>query len=92
MKRSFQFRQGGQSLAKYYNEINSIFIELNYLIPNDMSCAIDIEKLKKCNIEDQIYIFLIDLDQSLDQTSSQFFATSPLTCLEEASLLVYHEV
>ena len=30
MKKSFQSRQGGHPLEEYYNELNSIFMELDY--------------------------------------------------------------
>ena len=47
MKKSFQSRQGGRPLSKYYNELNSIFLELDYRRPNDMECVKDIEKQNK---------------------------------------------
>lgn len=51
MKRSFQLRQGGRYLAKYYNQMNLIFIEPNYCRSNDMAYTIDIEKLKEKNVQ-----------------------------------------
>ncbi|KAL5699976.1 hypothetical protein ACHQM5_025485 [Ranunculus cassubicifolius] len=53
MKKSFQSRQGGRPLAEYYNELNSIFLELDYRRPNDMTCTTDIEKLRKRTGEDR---------------------------------------
>ena len=47
MKKSFQSCQGGRPLSEYYNELNSIFLELDYRRPNDMECTADIEKLRK---------------------------------------------
>ena len=46
MKKSFQSRHGGRPLSEYYNELNSIFLELDYRRPNDMECTNDIEKLR----------------------------------------------
>lgn len=62
MKRSFQLHQGNQSLIEYYNELNSVFMKLDYYWPNDMSCTANIEKLKKSTTEDRVYIFLACLD------------------------------
>ena len=36
MKKSFQSRQGGRPFAEYY-KLNSIFMELDYRGPNDMT-------------------------------------------------------
>ena len=47
MKKSFQSHQGGHPLAKYYNELNSIFAKLDYWRPNDMTCVADIENQRK---------------------------------------------
>lgn len=55
---------------------NSIFIELDYCKPNNMACAIDIEKLSKRTDKDQVYTFFIGLDRSLDEVSSRALATS----------------
>lgn len=62
MKRSFQLHQGNQSLIEYYNELNSVFMELDYYWHNDMSFTANIEKLKKSTTEDRVYIFLACLD------------------------------
>ena len=91
MKKSFQSRQGGCPLSEYYNELNSIFLELDYRRPNDMKCTNDIEKLRKLTIEDRIYIFLASLDHNLDQVSGWILATSPLPSLEEAYSQVCRE-
>ena len=83
MRKSYQSRQGGHPLSKYYNELHSIFLELEYHRPNDMECANDIEKLRKCTAEDRIYIFLVGLDHNLDQVSDRILAMSPLPCMKE---------
>ena len=84
MKKSFQSCQGGHPLSEYYNELNSIFLELDYCRPNDMECTNDIEKPKKCTVENRIYIFLAGLDHNLDQVSGRILATYPFPSLEEA--------
>ena len=84
MKKSFQSRQGSRPLSEYYNELNSIFLELDYRRPNYMECTNDIEKLRKRTVEDGIHIFLAGLDHNLDQVSGRVLATSPLPSLEEA--------
>ena len=91
MEKSFQSRQGGCPLSKNYNELNSIFLELDYHRPNDTESTNDIEKLRKRTIEDRIYIFLVGLDHNLDQVSGRILATSPLPSLEEAYSQVRHE-
>ena len=72
---SFQSCQRGRHLLEYYNELNSIFLELDYRRPNDMECTNGIEKLRKHTVEDRIYIFLTGLDHNLDQVSCQILAS-----------------
>lgn len=86
MKKSFQFLEGIRSLFEYYNELKSIFIELDYCRSNDMPCATDTEKLKKHTVEDRVYMFFANLDQILDQVSSRILDTSLLLNLEEVIL------
>ena len=76
MKKSFQSFQGGRPLLEYYNELNSIFLELDYHRPNDMECVNDIEKLRKHTAKDRIYIFHANLNHHLDQVSGWIFAYS----------------
>ena len=90
MKKSFQSCQGGSTLTKYYNELNLIFMELDYQRPNDMTCVANIEKQRKHTAEDRVYIFLVGLDCNLDQVSDCVLATSLLPSLEEAYSLVHH--
>ena len=92
MKISFQSHQGGHPFVEYYNELNSIFIELDYRMPNDMMCVTDIEKQMKHIAEDWVYIFLIGLDHNLNQVSSYVLVNSSLLNLEKAYSLVYREV
>ena len=91
MKKSFQSRQEGHPLSEYYNELSSIFLELDYRKPNDMECTNDIKKLRKRTVEDRIYIFLAGLDHNLDQVSGRILATSPSPSLEEAYSQVHVE-
>ena len=88
MKKSFQLRQGDYPLSEYYNEMNSVFLELDYGRPNDMECTNDIEKHI---VKDRIYIFLTGLDRNLDQVGGRILATSPLLSLEEAYSQVRRE-
>ena len=87
MKKSFQSSHEGHPLSEYYNELNSIFLELDYHRPNDMECANDNEKLRKRTTKDRIYIFLAGLDHNLDHVSSRILAAY----LEEAYLQVRRE-
>ncbi|KAK0591880.1 hypothetical protein LWI29_009658 [Acer saccharum] len=79
MKKTFQLRQDGQPLIEYYNELNSIFIELDYRRPNDIECTANSEKYMKRIAEDRVYMFLAGLDHNLDQVSSRVLATLPFT-------------
>ena len=92
MKKYFQSHQGGRPFVEYYNELNSIFMELDYRRPNDMMCVTNIEKQKKHIAEDRVYIFLTGLDHNLNQVSGYVSVNSPLLSLEEAYSLVYREV
>ena len=56
-----------------------------------MTCVVDIEKQRKCIIEDRVYIFLLGLDHSLNQVSGRVLATTPLPSLKVAYSLVHRE-
>ncbi|WJX78395.1 hypothetical protein P8452_61623 [Trifolium repens] len=88
MKKYFQSCQEGRPLSEYYNELNSIFLELDYRRPNDMSCLNDVEKLRKRTANDRVYVFLTGLHHSLDHISSRILAATPLPSLKE----VYSQV
>ena len=78
IKKSFQSRQDGYPLAKYYNELNLIFMKLDNQRTNDMTCVVDIKKQMKHTIEYQVYIFLIGLYHSLGQVNDWVLAISHL--------------
>lgn len=59
-------------------------MELDYYKPNCMICGTYIEKLKKSITKYWIYMFLVDLDWSLNKVSSWILATFPLLRLKEA--------
>ncbi|KAL5745491.1 hypothetical protein ACOSP7_026637 [Xanthoceras sorbifolium] len=67
-------------------------MELDYRRPNDMECAVDVEKQRKRIVEGRVYMFLAGLDHSLDQVSSRVLATFPLPNMEETYSLVRREV
>ena len=91
MKKSFQSHQGGHPFSENYNELNSIFLELDYCRLNDTEYTNDIEKMRKCTVENRIYIFLAGLDHHLDQVSGRILATSPLPSPEEAYSKIFLE-
>jgi hypothetical protein len=88
MKKYFQSCQEGRPLSEYYNELNSIFLELDYRRPNDMSCLNEVEKYRKRTANDRVYVFLTGLHHSLDHISSRILAATPLPSLKE----VYSQV
>lgn len=88
VKRPFQLRQEHRSLIEYYNELNFIFMELNYRRSNEMKCSIDPGNYRKHIAKDWIYMFLVGLDHNLDQINSHILATVPLSSLEEAYSMV----
>lgn len=59
-------------------------MELDYRIPNDITCATDIKKLRKHTAKNLVYMFLIGLDRSLNMVNSWVLATFPLPSLEIA--------
>lgn len=91
MKKSFHSCRDTRPLAEYCNELNAIFMELGYRRPLDMTCSVDIEKLRKCIVDERVYIFLACLDNKLDQVRSRVLDTSPLPSLEEAYSKVHHD-
>ncbi|KAK0598285.1 hypothetical protein LWI29_033284 [Acer saccharum] len=69
MKKTFQLRHDGRPLKEYYNELNSVFMELDYRRPNDKECTVNSEKYMKRISEDRVYMFLAGLDHNLDQVT-----------------------
>ena len=51
----------------------------------------DIEKFRKCIVENRIYIFLVGIDHNPDQVSGQILVTSPLPSLKAAYSQVHNE-
>ncbi|XP_078173281.1 uncharacterized protein LOC144567101 [Carex rostrata] len=65
-KRVNRIKQSGRSVEEYYNELQDIWLEIDFRRPNPMSCTTDIEKFDKFVQESRVYSFLDGLDEKLD--------------------------
>jgi len=60
-------KQNGGSIEKYYNDLQRLWIEIDFCRPNPMVCQIDIQKYNPIIQEDRVYVFLDGLDDRLDK-------------------------
>ena len=57
-----RMRQGGESIEKYYNDLQGLWRKIDFRRPNPMECAADIQKYNSILQEERVYIFLDGLD------------------------------
>ncbi|KAF5455638.1 hypothetical protein F2P56_025190 [Juglans regia] len=65
-----RMRQTGVSIEKYYTNLQGLWCEIDFLRPNLMKCAIDIQKYNSIVQEERVYVFLDGLDDRLDNIRS----------------------
>ncbi|XP_078165548.1 uncharacterized protein LOC144560258 [Carex rostrata] len=90
-KRVNKIKQEGRPVEEYYNELQDIWLEIDFRHPNPMVCAIDIEKFDKCTQESRVYSFLDGLDDKLDNERANVLQMTPFPTLEQAFVRVRKE-
>ena len=61
-RRVTRMQQGGESIEKYYNDLQGLWHKIDFRRPNPMECAADIQKYNSILQEERVYIFLDGLD------------------------------
>jgi hypothetical protein len=84
-------KQAGGSIEKYYNDLQRLWIEIDFCRPNPMVCSIDIQKYNSIIQEDRVYVFLDGLDDRLDKIQSDVLQLQPFPTVEQAYAHVRRE-
>jgi gag-polypeptide of LTR copia-type/Retrotransposon gag protein len=77
-------KQGGRSVEAYYNELQDLWLEIDFRRPNPMVCAADIERFDKFVQESRVYSFLDGLDDKFDNEHANVLQMTPFPTLEQA--------
>ncbi|GJV39091.1 retrovirus-related pol polyprotein from transposon TNT 1-94 [Tanacetum coccineum] len=81
-RRSFTTRQNGRSLPTYYNELVSIFQEIDTRLTAQEESADKVVSLHKTLARLRVHIFLAGLDQEFNQARSEILRKDPPLDLE----------
>lgn len=84
-------RQAGGSIEKYYTDLQGLWHEIDFRLPNPMKCAEDIEKYNSILQEDRVYGFLDGLDDRLDKILSDVLQLQLFPTVEQAYAHVRRE-
>jgi hypothetical protein len=90
-KRVNKIKQGGRTVEEYYNELQDLWLEIDFRRPNPMTCAADIERFDKFMQESRVYSFLDGLDDKFDNERANVLQMTPFPTLEQAFARVRKE-
>lgn len=76
-------RQVRGSIENYYNDLQSLWREIDFRRPNPMECATNIGKYNSLIQEERVYIFLDVLDKWLDKIHSDLLWMKQFLTVEE---------
>ncbi|KAK3043583.1 hypothetical protein RJ639_002162 [Escallonia herrerae] len=79
-----RMRQGEGSIETYYNNLQGLWREIDFLRPNPMKCEFEIKKYNSILHEDRVYIFLDGLDDRLDKIRGDVLQLKPFPMVEQA--------
>ena len=83
-RRVSRLRQNGGSLEKFYNELQGLWREIDFLRPNPMGCPKDVQWYTAILQEEMVYVFLDGLDDRLDQVRSIVLQMQPFPTVKQA--------
>lgn len=84
-------RQIGGSIEKFYNDLQGLRREINFLHPIPMQGTIDIQKYNSIIQKDRVYIFLDGLDDQLDNILSDVLQLKPFSMVVQVNTHVQWE-
>jgi hypothetical protein len=87
-----KIKQAGRTIEEYYNELQDLWLEIDFRRPNPMMCTADIEKFDKFLQESRVYLFLDGLDDKFDNERANVLQMTPFLTLEQAFSQVRKEV
>ncbi|KAK3017341.1 hypothetical protein RJ639_007522 [Escallonia herrerae] len=77
-------KQGEREVTVYYNEIVSLWQELDQCYNDEWVCPSDCVKIMKKEECDRVYLFLAGLNRDFDEVRSRILGKKPLPSLREA--------
>ena len=83
-RRSFNTRQGGRALPTYYNELVSIFQEIDTRITTQEETVNETVSVNKTITRLRVHIFLAGLDAEFSQARSEILRKDPPLSLESS--------
>ncbi|KAL6313052.1 hypothetical protein AAG906_012105 [Vitis piasezkii] len=83
-RRVSQMKQVGGSIEKYYNNLQGLWLEIDFLRLNPMSCAIDIQNYHSLLQEERAYAHIRreDLRQSVMVSGAEAVASGVVTAIK----------
>ncbi|XP_078153858.1 uncharacterized protein LOC144549001 isoform X4 [Carex rostrata] len=90
-KRVARLKQSGRGVEEYYNELQTLWREIDFRRPNPMIHIEDIEKFNGFIQETRVYTFLDGLDDRLDNVRADVLQMSPFPTVEQAYARVRRE-
>ena len=81
--RLWSSKQGSCDVITYYNDIVTLWQELDLCYDDDWECSADSVKHKKREENERVYNFLAGLNQELDEVRGRILGRKPLPSLRE---------
>ena len=78
-------------METYYNDLQSLWQEIDYRRPNPMKCGTDIEIYNKIVQTNHVYTLLAGLDEMFNKIHSDILRTEPLPSVEQTFAYVCRE-
>lgn len=90
-RRVTRLKQSGKSVEEYYNDLQSLWQEIDFRHPNPMVHAEDITKFNIFVQETRVYTFLDVLDDRLDNERANVLQITPFPTVAQAFARVRKE-
>ena len=76
-------RQRDRDVTTYYNEMVTLWRELDLCYEEEWDCPTDSVRHKKREEHDRVYVFLVGLNQELDEVIGRILGRKPLPSIRE---------
>ena len=76
-------RQGNRDVTTHYNEIVTLWQELDLFYEDEWDCPTDNVRYKKREENERVYVFLAGLNQELDEVRGHILGRKPLPSIRE---------
>ena len=82
-KRLWKAKQGDRDVTMFYNELVTLWQELDLCYKDDWDCPNDSIRHQKREENDRVYVFLVVLNQELDEVRGRILGRKPLPSIRE---------